>query len=290
MAFEKFPATNTQEAIAVFKQDVGIVHDVAHGDENAEVLTENGLIPSIAKFIKDTNERISDGVTGLDHNTLGNRTAVDSHPISAITGLQTALDNINTEVDLKSDLTYVNAQFGLKADSSTLTAATGADFIGASDSGGLTLGSVQDQLNELKALVDNAGGGMFKMLALDTGTISAASSGDIIVKDISDVAGATHIKVTLLCTDNATETEFNMQIETENGVVLTGTLMDSTAPAAGPVATIFGISNRQITTTGALPNQARILQELYCTSFTVRKTTGVTSQVIAYALEYGVVG
>ncbi|QCQ59893.1 tail fiber [Rheinheimera phage vB_RspM_Barba9A] len=61
MAFEKFPPTNASEAVAVFKQDVIIVHDVAHGDENAEVLTENGLIPSIAKFIKDTNERIGDG-------------------------------------------------------------------------------------------------------------------------------------------------------------------------------------------------------------------------------------
>ncbi|QCQ62102.1 hypothetical protein Barba20A_gp119 [Rheinheimera phage vB_RspM_Barba20A] len=67
MAFEKFPPTNASEAVAVFKQDVIIVHDVAHGDENAEVLTENGLIPSIAKFIKDTNERIGDGLVNIEH-------------------------------------------------------------------------------------------------------------------------------------------------------------------------------------------------------------------------------
>ncbi|QCQ57970.1 tail fiber [Rheinheimera phage vB_RspM_Barba22A] len=113
MAFEKFPPTNASEAVAVFKQDVIIVHDVAHGDENAEVLTENGLIPSIAKFIKDTNERIGDGLVNIEHSVTTNRDAVDSHPISAITGLQTALD---AKVDTSA--------FGTAASADLTTSAT----------------------------------------------------------------------------------------------------------------------------------------------------------------------
>lgn len=103
MAFEKFPPTNASEAVAVFKQDVIIVHDVAHGDENSEVLTENGLIPSVAKFMKDTEQRIGDGVAGLDHQVLGNRTQPDCHSIGAITNLQ-------TELDAKAPIVYVDGE------------------------------------------------------------------------------------------------------------------------------------------------------------------------------------
>lgn len=52
MAFVKYPPETTSEAIDVFNQDVPLMHEVIHGDDNAEVLTENGLIPSVARALK----------------------------------------------------------------------------------------------------------------------------------------------------------------------------------------------------------------------------------------------
>lgn len=51
--FVKFPPTSLPEAIDVIDQDAEILHEVVHGDDTTEVLTENGLIPSIAKWQKD---------------------------------------------------------------------------------------------------------------------------------------------------------------------------------------------------------------------------------------------
>ena len=39
--------------------DVEIVHKIAHGDENTEVATEGGLVPSIKKRVKDLEENWS---------------------------------------------------------------------------------------------------------------------------------------------------------------------------------------------------------------------------------------
>ncbi len=51
MAFAKYPPINISEAITVFKQDVELAHGIVHGDENTEVLTENGLVPSFKNVI-----------------------------------------------------------------------------------------------------------------------------------------------------------------------------------------------------------------------------------------------
>jgi len=49
MSFVKYPPTNIAEAIDVIEQDSEIFHNIVHGDENTEVLTENGLVPSLSK-------------------------------------------------------------------------------------------------------------------------------------------------------------------------------------------------------------------------------------------------
>jgi hypothetical protein len=142
MTFVKFPPQNIGEAIAVFDQDVEIVHDVAHGDDTVEVLTENGLIPSIAKFIKDTNERIDGQLAASSHTLLSDRSSANCHPVSAITGLQDTINGIqaglvsvNNEVDLKSDLDYVNTQLSNKKDkvSAANRVTTSTTLVTASD-------------------------------------------------------------------------------------------------------------------------------------------------------------
>lgn len=52
MSFLPYPPANTSEAIAVFKQDVQIAHDIVHGDDVTNVDTESGLVPSFSKVIK----------------------------------------------------------------------------------------------------------------------------------------------------------------------------------------------------------------------------------------------
>lgn len=57
MSLLPFPPATTSDAIDLFRQDVEILHEVVHGDENAEVLTDNGLIPSVENVIKEIQDR-----------------------------------------------------------------------------------------------------------------------------------------------------------------------------------------------------------------------------------------
>lgn len=69
--FVKYPPTTTGEAIAVLKQDVGLLHDIVHGNETAEVLTENGLVPSVDKVIKDLTDRVDNTFTATGWFVVG---------------------------------------------------------------------------------------------------------------------------------------------------------------------------------------------------------------------------
>lgn len=62
MAFVKYPPVTTGEAIAVLKQDTMLLHDIVHGDDTATVLTENGVVPSIDKVIKDLTTRVDSAI------------------------------------------------------------------------------------------------------------------------------------------------------------------------------------------------------------------------------------
>lgn len=65
MTFAKYPPENISEAITVFKQDVEITHEIVHGDENTEVLTENGLVPSFKNVIEFLKDEVA-SATGVD--------------------------------------------------------------------------------------------------------------------------------------------------------------------------------------------------------------------------------
>jgi hypothetical protein len=53
MSFLPYPPTTVGEAINVFKQDVEILHDIIHGDDTQDVLTENGTVPSVEKLFSE---------------------------------------------------------------------------------------------------------------------------------------------------------------------------------------------------------------------------------------------
>lgn len=65
MAFLPYPPSGVEDAIAVFSQDVEIAHDVVHGGDTTQVETENGLVPSFAKVIKELKDEV-DAATGVD--------------------------------------------------------------------------------------------------------------------------------------------------------------------------------------------------------------------------------
>lgn len=81
MSLLPFPPATTSDAIDLFRQDVSILHEVVHGDENAEVLTDNGLIPSVENVIQDIQSRVNPALDALtitapfDFNTGGTVTA-----------------------------------------------------------------------------------------------------------------------------------------------------------------------------------------------------------------------
>lgn len=55
MPFLPYPPENTTGAISVLKQDINLAHEIVHGDDEQDVLTENGLVPSFSKVIKTLN-------------------------------------------------------------------------------------------------------------------------------------------------------------------------------------------------------------------------------------------
>lgn len=65
MAFVPYPPVNISQAISVFKQDVELAHGIVHGDENTEVLTENGLVPSFKNVIEFLKDEVA-SATGVD--------------------------------------------------------------------------------------------------------------------------------------------------------------------------------------------------------------------------------
>lgn len=177
----------------------------------------------------------------------------------------------------------VNSQSGNRLDE--LETSSGAGLIGADDSGGLTPASIQDQLNELKALIDASGGGVFKVIDMQSGQVGPSSTGTLLSKSIADVPGATHLKIKhLLCSSSSPEP--NCRLVTDVGLDLTGDVADNT-PAASASNNVFGVYTFD---GGVNPSQAaRIFKELFCENFTLTKVSGATSFTIDWVVEYGVV-
>lgn len=58
MSLLPFPPNNVTEAIALIDQDAEILHNIVHGDSDATILTDNGLVPSVNNVLSN----IVDGV------------------------------------------------------------------------------------------------------------------------------------------------------------------------------------------------------------------------------------
>jgi len=65
MSFLPYPPSNTTEAVSVLKQDINLAHEIVHGDDEQDVLTENGLVPSFSKVIKNVYDEVQ-AATGVD--------------------------------------------------------------------------------------------------------------------------------------------------------------------------------------------------------------------------------
>jgi hypothetical protein len=128
--------------------------------------------------------------------------------------------------------------------------------------------------------IAGGGGGQLKLVAFEAGQISSGSSGDI----LSVTAGeGQFLKVThLACSGFGSETNITLTINSVNifsGQALTGNTSSCTAGSNS-----FGISNGYGDTT--VSKSAKLLNSSeLCTSFTVTKDSGTTSQVIDFAYE-----
>lgn len=58
MPFLPYPPATTEAAIEVLRQDIGITHEVVHGNTTKLVDTESGQVPSFAKAINDFSKGI----------------------------------------------------------------------------------------------------------------------------------------------------------------------------------------------------------------------------------------
>lgn len=85
MAFLPYPPTTVESAIAVFKQDIQIAHDVVHGDNTTSVDTENGLVPSFSKLVQTLTNEV-EAATGVDVSLRSNLASTSSTVLVAGAG------------------------------------------------------------------------------------------------------------------------------------------------------------------------------------------------------------
>lgn len=141
---------------------------------------------------------------------------------------------------------------------------------------------------QMKDLLGGAGGGVFRVISFQSGRIASGQpAGVILTKDISDVVGATAIRIKhLLCSSTAVEP--SMLLTTSDGLSLSGGLDDVT-----PSTTTADSSNFCVvpyfTSTTNLAISARVLSEIMCSSFELSKSGGATTQSIDWAIEFGVI-
>ena len=77
MSFLPYPPNTVEESISVFQQDTEIAHDIVHGSNTTEVLTENGLVPSFAKVVKELTDEVN-AATGVDVSLRSDLAAANS--------------------------------------------------------------------------------------------------------------------------------------------------------------------------------------------------------------------
>jgi hypothetical protein len=129
-------------------------------------------------------------------------------------------------------------------------------------------------------LIDNpVGGSVGKIVAFESGSISAGASGDVLTRTAT---GSRYFKINYLLADVAKENDLTLTI---NGVDVfsDAALAENASPALDPTSSNFGVSSLIGATT--LQSFARILPYIYCTTFTLTKDTGSTVNPIQFAYE-----
>lgn len=108
MPFLPYPPANTEAAIAVLEQDIGITHDIVHGNNTRLVDTESGQVPSFSKAIAD----FSKGVYLKLVNTADTAIIVDSGSQSkhfictSNSAINVTLNTTTVEIDNIAILTF----------------------------------------------------------------------------------------------------------------------------------------------------------------------------------------
>lgn len=148
---------------------------------------------------------------------------------------------------------------------------------------------LQEAVASLQAQIDNLGGGVFKLIGRDFGTIASGVTGDILTRSLIDYPGATHIRIVYLYTD-FTDSQVGVSVITEKGTVISGTLADYT-PVGTTIGSQFAIAANPPAAASSVDQRpyGGILAPIYCDTFTISKNAGNTIVPIAWAVEYGVV-
>jgi hypothetical protein len=123
-------------------------------------------------------------------------------------------------------------------------------------------------------------GGLLKTVAFASARISPGASGDI----LTATAGVgQYLKLTYLLNSGATGAETAMTLTIDGVDIFSNAGLGDSDPSATANSTTFGVTNGYGNT--GVSNSARLLQNVFCNSFTVTKVTGSTSQSIDYAYE-----
>lgn len=171
--------TDLQDAVVRVQTDSQLLHNIVHGDDQTEVLTDGGNVKSAAKAIRDMEDTIQVGLTDLGASADQLNEAVsqtetyrDEAQSSAQSALQTANalnlpTNINGQAgkllavkqaeDGFEVIESVGVFYGLRADGSKLTAITGQGTYNANDfdTWFITLPGVDFIINEDGHLIIN---------------------------------------------------------------------------------------------------------------------------------------
>ena len=114
-----------EDATEKIEADTALLHQIVHGDEKTEVITEAGAVKSAAKCLKDIEGQVAIGLEALGIT----QAQLDETLETAKSYADTALDGINQ----MESLIQASSAIGFKRQNGHLVLEQGEDFTCASD-------------------------------------------------------------------------------------------------------------------------------------------------------------
>lgn len=203
MSFLPYPPANTSEAIAVFKQDVQIAHDIVHGDDVTNVSTESGLVPSFSKLVKTLTDEV-EAATSVDTSLRADLAATNSTVLIAGTPAKDILVKYNASsgIGRSTGVTLIDMHYGAMRGRGLTSTETTSDT-----KGGYNVSSVANAGQRTITLSANTSEVFDIPLVVGQLVSYLATDGEYYSASIANISGSSPATITL-----------NSDIETNIGV------------------------------------------------------------------------